>query len=221
MIQNGIQVRRNYTFYCCETSILINIILILGSKLRKLGYASLLKLGQTFPGIVLSSEATIFVSPKDIDIVANYGISGINCSWNRLDEIPFNSMGKGKNQRLLPILLAANTVNYGKPSKLNTAEAIAACLYITGYKEDARIILSTFSYGEEFIKLNAEALEAYSKCAGTEEVNIIHNDYIDALARKKNNKEIRNQEQMNINGTIFNNYIDESDLPPQIDEEYI
>lgn len=176
-------------------------------------------MGQTFPGIVLSSEASIFVSPKDVDIVANYGVSGINCSWNRLDEIPFNSMGKGKNQRILPILLAANTVNYGKPLKLNTAEAIAACLYITGYKEDARIVLSTFSYGEEFIKLNADALEAYSTCAGPEEINIIHNDYIQALATKKNNKEIRNQEQLNINGTIFNNYIDESDLPPHVEEE--
>jgi len=159
------------------------------------------------------------VSPKDVDIVADYGISGINCSWNRLEEIPFNLMGKGKNQRLLPILLAANTVNYGKPSKLNTAEAIAACLYITGYKEDARIILSTFSYGEEFIKLNADALEAYSTCSGPEEINAIHNDYIEALAIKKSNKESRNQDQVKVNGTIFNSYIDESDLPPQVEED--
>jgi pre-rRNA-processing protein TSR3 len=72
-----------------------------------------LEVGQTFQGVVLSSEASTFVSPADRGIVEQYGISGINCSWNRLDEIPFGSMGKGRNQRLLPLLYAANSVNYG------------------------------------------------------------------------------------------------------------
>lgn len=45
-------------------------------------------------------------------------------------------------------------MNYGRPYKLNTAEAMAACLYICRRKEDAKIVLSSFSYGEEFIKLN-------------------------------------------------------------------
>ena len=73
-------------------------------------------MGQSFQGVVLSSEATIFVSPADRAIVEQHGISGINCSWNRLDEIPFGSMGKGRNQRILPLLYAANSVNYGKIS---------------------------------------------------------------------------------------------------------
>lgn len=42
-----------------------------------------LKIGQTFAGIVLSSEATVYASKSDYDIVEKYGISGINCSWNR------------------------------------------------------------------------------------------------------------------------------------------
>ena len=49
----------------------------------RLGLASTLKIGQTFPGIVLSSEATIFASPADYELVQTHGISGINCSWNR------------------------------------------------------------------------------------------------------------------------------------------
>lgn len=182
-----------------------------GSKLKRLGYASLLKLGQTFGGIVLSSEATTFVSKADADLVSNTGISGINCSWNRLDDIPFHNMGKGRNQRLLPILLAANTVNYGRPHKLNTAEAMAACLYITGFKADAHITLSSFSYGEEFLRLNHDSLEAYSNCDNTEQVRSIHQQYLVAIEDKKTRKDERLQ-------YASNTYLDESDLPPPYDD---
>jgi pre-rRNA-processing protein TSR3 len=68
-------------------------------------------------------------------------------------------MGKGRNQRILPLLFAANSVNYGRPFKMNTAEAFAACLYISGFKHDAITIMSNFSYGAEFIRLNKDELE--------------------------------------------------------------
>ena len=69
-----------------------------GSKLRRLGLAKQLKIGQSFQGVVLSSEAKVYVSPADRELVEQYGVGGINCSWNRLEEIPFGSMGKGRNQ---------------------------------------------------------------------------------------------------------------------------
>jgi pre-rRNA-processing protein TSR3 len=185
-----------------------------GSKLRRLGMAGQLRLGQTFQGVVLSSEAKTVVSRADREIVATHGVAGINCSWNRLEEIPFDSMGKGRNQRLLPLLVAANTVNYGRPFKMNTAEAMAACLYIAGFKNDAQILLSPFSYGQEFIKLNYEALEAYSACNSPEEVNAVQQQYLSENAERQRVKEQKRGEMTNSGG-----YLDESDLPPMHSED--
>jgi len=193
-----------------------------GSKLVRLGYASLLKIGKTFSGVVLSSEANLLVSRADAEIIERHGVACINCSWNRLDDIPFSKLGKGRNQRLLPYLYAANSVNYGKPFKLNTAEAMAACLYIAGFKDDAQNIMEPFGYGAEFIRLNYEALEQYSLCTSPEEVNNIQNNFIEISNRNQREKEARKDiSRRNISG---NSYLNDDDLPPKSldsdDEEY-
>ena len=155
---------------------------------------------------------------EDREIVESFGIAGINCSWNRLNEIPFDSMGKGKNQRILPLLYAANSVNYGKPSKLNTAEAMAACLYLTGFRSEAHQLLSSFGYGEEFFRLNLEALNEYQKCANSNEVLQVQQQFLELKDTQKKEKNER-KEKIREGCMIVNSYLADMDLPPQEDEE--
>lgn len=140
-----------------------------GARLAKRGVLERMPLKQAFRGIVLSPQGQISVSPADAPILEKSGMSLIDCSWARLAEIPFRQMQAG-HHRLLPFLVAANTINYGRPSKLSCAEAGAATLYICGRKEAAACMLQDFSWGEEFIRLNHEVLELYASCKDADEV---------------------------------------------------
>jgi pre-rRNA-processing protein TSR3 len=53
-------------------------------------------------------------------------------------------------------------VNYAKPDKLTSLEALAAALYITGFPAKAAQLLSIFKWGPHFVTLNAQPLDAYS-----------------------------------------------------------
>ena len=166
----------------------------------------------------MSSEAKTFLSPADLPLIQQYGIAGINCSWNRLNEIPFGKMGSGRTQRILPLLYAANSVNYGRPFKMNTAEALAASLYIVGLKEDAVNLLYPFGYGKEFIRLNYVALEAYSNCSSAAEVEYLHITAVEASAQKKADR-VSRVEKDNSGCSITTGYLNDDDMPP-IDDEY-
>ena len=42
---------------------------------------------------------------------------------------------------------------------MNTAEAMAAALFIVGFKDEAARILEPFGWGPEFLRVNAEVLD--------------------------------------------------------------
>lgn len=109
------------------------------------------------------------VSPTDRDIVQDLGCAVVDCSWAKLDRTPFERM-KTPNPRLLPFLVAANPINYGKPCQLSCVEAIAATLVITGFPKEADFYLGKFSWGHAFLELNAELLAAYAACSNSEEI---------------------------------------------------
>lgn len=116
-------------------------------------------------------------------MIASAGLGVVDCSWARLDEVPFDRLRSGAD-RLLPFLIAANPVNYGKPLRLSCAEALAAALHIAGFGEEARNVMAKFVWGDGFFTLNKELLDAYADCKNGKEVVSVQNEYIETCERE-------------------------------------
>jgi len=133
-----------------------------GKKLSRLGLIKELRIGSRFRGIVVSPKAVQVVSPSDRQYILNAGVAVVECSWARLDDVPFSKIAS-PYERLLPYLLACNPTNYGKPWRLNCVEALAATFYITGFDSYAEKLLSNFGWGASFYKVNRSFFENLSK----------------------------------------------------------
>lgn len=186
-----------------------------GRKLLRHGLIKNLKLGQRFPGLVLTPVGVNCVSPLDRPIVESSGIAVVDCSWARIDETPFSRM-KSPHPRLLPFLIAANPINYGKPCKLSCVEAIAATLTITGLKDEAKFYLSKFSWGHSFLELNEELLELYANCKSSAEILEVQQKYLEDSEKERQNK---NHDDMWPTSSSESETEDEADEPQASNKE--
>jgi len=134
-----------------------------GKRLARQHLITELHIGSRFRGIVLSPNATQVLSPADKDIINRGGLAVVECSWARLSEIPFSKIAS-PHERLLPYLIATNPTNYGKPWRLNCAEALAAAFYLTGHEDWAERLLAPFGWGSSFYPVNQHLLVRYRTC---------------------------------------------------------
>jgi pre-rRNA-processing protein TSR3 len=118
--------------------------------------------------VVLNPFSEIAFSPADRQRVEKFGLAALDCSWEHAEKVLLKRV-KGTS-RCLPILLAGNPVNFSKATKLSTVEALAGALYIAGFKEEAKELLSIFVWGHTFLELNQELLEKYASAQDSTEI---------------------------------------------------
>jgi pre-rRNA-processing protein TSR3 len=141
-----------------------------GLKLKRHGLARLVTKVRFLPrrAVVLNPFSEIAFSPADRKRVEAFGLTALDCSWEHAEKVLLKQV-KGTS-RCLPILIAGNPVNFGKATKLTTVEALAAALYIAGFKQKAAELLSIFSWGHTFLELNHALLENYSYAQDSTEI---------------------------------------------------
>ncbi|KAL5703889.1 hypothetical protein ACHQM5_022383 [Ranunculus cassubicifolius] len=126
-----------------------------GRKLSRFGLLKELRVTHGFGGIVLSPGGTQCVSKEDHLLMKNKGLAAVDCSWARLSDVPFAKL-RCSAPRLLPWLVAANPINYGRPCQLSCVEALSAALILCGEAETPDLLLGKFKWGHAFLSLNNE-----------------------------------------------------------------
>jgi pre-rRNA-processing protein TSR3 len=127
-------------------------------------------------GVVLNPHAERALSPADGTGTDSETLVALDCSWESAGEARFSLPG---DNRALPYLVAANPVNFGRPFRLTTVEALAAGLVILGDRPHAERLLAKFTWGETFLELNDEPLRRYADCADSTEVVAVQGEYLD------------------------------------------
>ncbi|KAM6590408.1 hypothetical protein CsatA_013013 [Cannabis sativa] len=148
-----------------------------GRKLSRFGLIKELRVNSGFGGIVLSPVGTQCVSREDYSLIHRKGLAVVDCSWARLDDVPFVKL-RCSAPRLLPWLVAANPINYGRPCQLSCVEALSAALIICGEEETANLLLGKFKWGHAFLSLNRELLKAYSECENSAAIISVQNTWL-------------------------------------------
>ena len=139
-------------------------------KLKRHGLIRIVRQLRFLPrrAVVLNPFSEIAFSPADRQRIEDFGLVGLDFSWERAENVLLKNV-RGTS-RCLPYLIAGNPVNFGKPTKLSTVEALTAALYIAGFGEEAAELLSIFKWGHTFLELNRERLEDYANARDSREV---------------------------------------------------
>ncbi|HEY7587371.1 MAG TPA: DUF367 family protein [Thermoplasmata archaeon] len=149
-------------------------------KLERMGLLTFVPRRTSLPAgsVLLIPSAERALSPADAARAERHGLSVLDVSWKLTEKRKGFPAVPRTVPRALPYLLAANPVNYGKPFVLSSAEALAAALVIFGRGEQAREILSKFSWGEQFLALNREPLEAFRAAKDSTDVVAAQAEFI-------------------------------------------
>ncbi|KAI0397931.1 DUF367-domain-containing protein [Xylariaceae sp. FL0594] len=190
-----------------------------GKKLIRLGLMRDLHLGQRHNGVIITPNGKHTLSPADSELLDEYGAAVVECSWARTKEVQWNKVG-GKCERLLPYLVAANTVNYGKPYRLNCVEALAACFYICGHPDWAEQVLRPFNYGESFLAINSKLLKKYALCADEAAIKQTEKEWLERLEREHaESREVGDDNDLWGGGNVNRRVIEDSDEDSEQDDE--
>ncbi|RYP78980.1 hypothetical protein DL770_006775 [Monosporascus sp. CRB-9-2] len=190
-----------------------------GKKLIRLGLMRDLHVGQRHNGVIITPNGKHTLSPADRELMEQYGAAVVECSWARTKEVQWSKVG-GRCERLLPYLVAANTVNYGKPFRLNCVEALASAFYICGHPEWAEEVLRPFNYGESFLAINAKLLRKYAACADEEEIKRTEAEWMERLEREHaESRENEDDDDLWKGGNVNRRVVVDSDEEEDEDED--
>lgn len=128
--------------------------------------------------ILLDPYSEKALSREDEKAARERGLVALDCSW-RLAEQVFPAARGRTEARALPLMWAANPVNYGKPQQLSTAEALAASCIILGERAQGEQLMSKFGWGHSFLALNANPLKDYEAAQTSREVVQAMQAYMD------------------------------------------
>jgi pre-rRNA-processing protein TSR3 len=143
-------------------------------KLERAGFIRIVKKISQIPRntLLLDPTAEQALSPADRSVKS---ITVMDCSWEVLNT---GAVSSWRIRRALPFLVAANPVNFGKPCRLSSVEALAAALFIIGEEQQAHDILGKVSWGIRFLEVNEEPLTLYAAAKDSTEVVAIQEQYL-------------------------------------------
>jgi pre-rRNA-processing protein TSR3 len=149
------------------------------AKLVKFGLAESIRFIRPHT-LVLDPFCKIVLSNQDRSLFKS--VCAIDCSWEKAKDtlLKGKALKNGVCKRL-PALLAGNPVNYSKLSKLTSAEALAASLYILGWRQMSENILDKFKWGHTFFELNSEILSDYADSINSAEILDLEREYFPHL----------------------------------------